>query len=591
MRRDTSHGARAMGLGACLVAAVVMISGPVAAEVRVSATPDRTRVTLGGTVNVSVSVSVDEMGSPSIIPPQSKRFTVVGHSTSTHFEISYGSRAKTSIEHVYQLRFDEPGEIRVGPFTVRTPSGRILRTEPFTVTVREPPPAPTSVEDLDPDEPLTVIMSVEPRTVYMGQELVLTITRYSRVRMAQCQAKQPRIQGAWFDDLLDAAPSPRDRVVRGVTYETGVLQRYALFPLETGDLRIPGVEVQCVTRSRGLFDSGERLTRRTAPVTVTVLPLPEQGRPQGYTGAVGRFRCAAKADRTRVRVGEPVTVTVTVSGRGNFRGFKLPPWPMPAGVKAFPPTKDEEVSYDSRWRLSGRKVLETIVVPEQAGTLDLGAYELPYFDPSEGRYAAARCPSLKLTVMPGKAGAAGNLAEALETTGHDQGLPELLPIRPTPTHLVPGAARPPALPERTWFWLASALPPGVFLFLLLGGFLARRRERNQEVTRFKRARRRAIEIMAKTGSDPWAAGVRALYSYLEDRLGEPMRGLTRDRLRQILVEDYGYPPDAVDRLIGFLEDADMARFGGAGYGDRDVRKEVEELLAAMDSHTPTGGAR
>src|SRR5690606_33260362 len=60
------------------------------------------------------------------------------------------------------------------------------------------------------------------------------------------------------------------------------------------------------------------------PITLEVLPIPEEGRPNPYYGAVGRFTIDAALDRSRVDVGASVKLTLTVGGQGNFEFLRLP---------------------------------------------------------------------------------------------------------------------------------------------------------------------------------------------------------------------------------------------------------------------------
>ncbi len=61
-----------------------------------------------------------------------------------------------------------------------------------------------------------------------------------------------------------------------------------------------------------------------SPLTLRIDPLPEEGRPANFRGAVGRFRLEASADRSEVRVGEAFRLTLRLSGEGDLANVELP---------------------------------------------------------------------------------------------------------------------------------------------------------------------------------------------------------------------------------------------------------------------------
>ena len=89
------------------------------------------------------------------------------------------------------------------------------------------------------------------------------------------------------------------------------------------------------------------------PVTLRILAVP--GRPD-FTGPVGRFDLTAKADRTRVNVGEAVTFSVRLSGTGNLRTAAGAPRLEVQGARVYPPStrsEPERTSGGRRRRPSG----------------------------------------------------------------------------------------------------------------------------------------------------------------------------------------------------------------------------------------------
>ncbi|HVI33712.1 BatD family protein [Phenylobacterium sp.] len=140
---------------------------------------------------------------------------------------------------------------------------------------------------------------------------------------------------------------------------------------------------------------------RSAPGRLEVRPLPPA--PPGFTGAVGRFVATSAVDKAEVRVGDPVTWTVTLTGVGN--------WPAITGLAPRQVSRDFEVlgapklAEDKSATLFERSVRESVtLVPQRAGTYVLGAFEMVTFDPQPGRYVTVRAPPVTLTIRPGPNG-------------------------------------------------------------------------------------------------------------------------------------------------------------------------------------------
>ncbi len=69
--------------------------------------------------------------------------------------------------------------------------------------------------------------------------------------------------------------------------------------------------------------------------TVSVQPLPTLGKPADFSGAVGNFQFQATADPRKAQPGDPITVTMTVIGSGNFDRVLPPELPETSAFRLF----------------------------------------------------------------------------------------------------------------------------------------------------------------------------------------------------------------------------------------------------------------
>jgi hypothetical protein len=104
--------------------------------------------------------------------------------------------------------------------------------------------------------------------------------------------------------------------------------------------------------------------------------MPEEGKPQGFSGAIGQFNFEMSASPSEVHVGDPVTVRMIVTG-DNLKSVTLSGLKDLSDFKLYDPQIKEE---------NGSKILEQVVIPSKAGTLEIPAQTFSYFDTSKNSY-------------------------------------------------------------------------------------------------------------------------------------------------------------------------------------------------------------
>src|SRR6202011_1272325 len=145
----------------------------------------------------------------------------------------------------------------------------------------------------------------------------------------------------------------------------------------------------------GVF-SGEptKLLLKSEPVTLEIKPLPSNS-PASFSGAVGHFAMTVEAKPKTVQVGDPITVTSTISGRGNFDRVNAPALEDERGWHKYPPSakfkQDDEVG------ISGVKTFETVVSPNE-NKQAFPALVFSYFDPAKERYATLQSDAVPIHV-------------------------------------------------------------------------------------------------------------------------------------------------------------------------------------------------
>ena len=121
----------------------------------------------------------------------------------------------------------------------------------------------------------------------------------------------------------------------------------------------------------------------TPSIELTVQPLPP-GWPALYSGAVGKLTIESAVNKITTTVGDPIVLSVTISGEGNIEKLPSPLWPKLNDWRSFEESGSHEVGVVDG-RLTGSKSYELLMIPEAPGKFDLPTIEYAYFNPEKPR--------------------------------------------------------------------------------------------------------------------------------------------------------------------------------------------------------------
>ena len=267
-------------------------------------------------------------------------------------------------------------------------------------------PSPTAILDrlqANSTRPIDFHAATFPDTVYVGQQVTyqvaVLLSESARARLRRNpEFLPPELRGLLAYEL----GTPRriaPRSYGGAPFEAHVFQR-ALFAVAPGTLMVPAPQLSyTLPQSSSYFSREERFLVRAESAQLVVKPLPDAGRPQDYTGAVGVLRASVSVDSSIARVGDPLVLTMRVDGIGNV---KLLPRPVLEVSWASTVPGTERVRVDTSGAfVRGYKEFDWILTPSQAGRVELPALRYSYFNPYRGAYAYAETAPSALTVDDG----------------------------------------------------------------------------------------------------------------------------------------------------------------------------------------------
>ena len=575
-------------------------------------TVDRNPVGTEETFHLTVVVSDAPDGSSVQVPP-SPDFEVLQRSQSTQmsYQIVNGhGQIKKVLKYTFTMRANRPGALTIPAAALHTPD-KILKSEAIALKAVKghtnqpaPPPHPPSMpafpgfpnpfgdDDSDPfsgfrepevprsNSDLFMVAHLDKDEAYVGEQVTLTLTVYSRVELSQIESpKWPDLDGFWNESIDSPTQlAPEQKTLNGVPYKAYLLKRLALFPVKPGNATIGSIEVSITT---GFLFAGGKYKRSSPAVSLKVKPLP----PGGTGNNVGRWRLSAQASQTTVALGEPIQIKVTAEGKGNLKNVTLPPLTGPASLKIYDPQTTDTASAP-KGQLGGRRVNEYIVLPQQSGSFTLPGLTLNFFNPETQHWESSKTDPINLTVTAGQGGStvmnAPITGATLDPTQKNQLVATGLK---TLHHTAKFESDSTPLFTKNVFIPLTGAPVALGFGVLLFGFirssrggsvdLARRRQ-----VRAARARLAAAEKLKSSAkvAEFYAEVEKALLSFLEARLTVPVQGLTRAQLEELL-KQRGVPDQPRARVLAVLEASELGRFAPGMAGAR--QKAIDDAAFAM----------
>src|SRR6266516_3962855 len=540
--------------------------------------------------------------------------------TSQHFEMN-NFNVTSSVVYDYTVMPLKAGTFTIPPQRIRV-GGNSLSTPALRLNVADSPGSSSASRPRQGAQPgnagklVFAELIVPKKTAYVGEIVPAQIRLGFDPRAYPRLTDGPEITGQGFTAQKLQQSGENEETVDGRLYHV-VTFKTAIAAARAGNFEIGPVKAKAqvvVSRSRrsprtrspfDLFNMddpfsdpffanplsqfGERreIEIKSEPVTLEVKPLPT-GAPPGFSGAIGNFTMATDAKPNSVQVGDPITVTSTISGRGNFDRVNAPVIEDEHGWHKYPPSS--KFKQDDEVGISGTKTFETVLSPnEKKQSLPMLAFS--YFDPVKEQYVTLRSEPIAITVQGGAA--------------PTQNVAASRPASPTPAPATrPAATAKPAdilyqlteqpaatesfapLYTRPVFWTAQLIP---FLALIgLAGWKIRQAKAdNREARRITALQHELAERMRKLHR----ADASQREYYAEASRAVRVKAALASGSRQIdpnvvdaetAADTFGLNGDSRERLRRLFEQSDELQYSGAHNGSGKIssedRRDVLELI-------------
>ncbi|MFT7538655.1 MAG: hypothetical protein ACI9F2_000806 [Lysobacterales bacterium] len=382
-----------------------------AQDISFSVEVDQTTVVLGESTQLRMNINGTQDVAP-IKLPQIDGMNVEYVGPSKKVTMTNG-RMRTSVSYSYYLL-----PLRTGDFTIPALRlayrGQEYTTNSVTINVVDKQQTNTSSENVRLEERIFVEMEVAKPQVYLNEGVPLRLTFYvSGINVRQVGLPDVKTIGFFMKDFDKPRQGQVDK--NGMRYQA-VEFVTTIYPTRTGEIiidpagidvavEIPSKDKRKNARSRLFSDEffnhffgneARNISLKSNSLALKVLPLPEKGKPQDFSQAVGEFDLNVTVSPNELRSGDPITVRIKLSGEGNLKAVTMPFYKDDRYFKTYEPIIKEE---------KGVKILEQVIIPRSHEVKNVPALKFNYFDPTSKTYHSINKGPFSIKV---KKGASGN---------------------------------------------------------------------------------------------------------------------------------------------------------------------------------------
>lgn len=460
------------------------------------------------------------------------------------------------------------------------------------------------------DAAVSVSLSPNKRTVYEGEQLSVTLSIHTYEHFQGNLVATNMDLGNDFiahrSDLSELKLMPIPDAPR----ETKGSAKFAwISPVKTGKVSIPPFKFKYMkvgapkivenNQSHGGFSMSfksvqqepEEAEAQTAPLNITVLPLPQQGKPQNFSGMVGNYKFSASFDKDSLSLGDALTLSVQISGDGKPGTITDPELPNFSDFRSVPPESD------IKKKVSGGKVLTTkniriFLYPKKKGEFEIPAITYNWFNPTKKIYETKTEGPWKIKVEKGTGTAPTYDSESpaayvpaakeeIESLGRD--IRYVHQVNAVSAKEIP-------LYRSIGFWILLLLP--IPLYLLFCAFVRTHRKHSSNAALVRKATAKKnlkkFTAIAKTalekgdGKAFYAALENGLVGYLSDLSNLEFRGMTKEAVKQNLT-NLGVKEEQIQKVLQWQEACAFARFAPVSATSEECKKALSEFEMLCDA--------
>ncbi|MGY6649298.1 BatD family protein [Wenyingzhuangia sp. IMCC45574] len=560
--------------------------------------------TLAENQRLRISYEINNQEADDFSLPNFKNFEVIQgpmQSISSSNIITNGSiKSVYKKTYTYFLKPKRKGVFIIPPASISY-RGDIIKSNAMTIKVVDAQDLPK-----DPNDPnylanqnLKMVISVSNNNPYVGEPVYVEYRLYVNVNQIVVSNYNPyvpaKFEGFWSQNIkVDVErPEVKEGKLNGEIWKYVVLNKTLLIPQREGVLKINPSSTEVMAGvPTGKLDFFRNIVTRNIKVEVAstekkinVKPLPLEGKPLDFSGAVGDYNYSVTTSRDVFKANESAQVKVKVSGRGNIKLFEIPTITTPKELEVYDPERKERVSTATSG-LKGSIENAYTVVPQYKGKFIIPKTSFSYFNPEDEKYHTITSDEIVLNVTQGKELTTGTssdysngndiIKQSVRKSGED--------FRYIQTFTVLKAIEKKDFFKSTLFYVLLLLPVVV---IPLGLFASKKqRELSKDIKRnkLKKADKLARKYLASAKKELgnketfYSSLEKALHNYLKAKLSVETTDISKERIEELLLNK-NVSNEVVKQFLDVFAACEFARY--APSSDERMKEDFDKAKKAI----------
>lgn len=396
-----------------IVALLFLIIGNLAmAQVQFEAKVSKNSLGLNERLRIDFNMNAD---GDNFNPPnfEASGFRVVGGPSQSVSQSWINGKGSFNKSYSYILMPTQKGSLTIKQASIEI-NGQIYKTLPIKINVTNAvqlPKDPNESPAISADDNLYLVADISNSNPFVNEPITVVYKLYFSYNIGITnwqELSKPKYNDFWSQNIDIKQLVAQDGMFKGERYRYVVLRKTVLYPQKSGKLEIEplSLDIDCqVPTNRRNFWGQVLMTEDSKRVSagskvINVKPLPESGKPEDFSGAVGKFDFQVTPSKTVLKNGESLDLNVKVVGTGNLKLFNLPKPVMPSALEMYEPEHNENVSTPLSG-MTGSISDKYTIIPQSKGNYQIKPMSFTYFDLGTKSYKTISSKEILINVLDG----------------------------------------------------------------------------------------------------------------------------------------------------------------------------------------------
>ena len=575
-----------------LVLGTFTIQGQVSFEAKVS------KKRLGLNERLRIDFEMNENGD-NFNPPNFINFHVVSgpqQSVSRSWVNGVQSFSKT---YTYFLTPKKKGKIVLGQAEVNI-NDEVYKTSPIEIEIIsavEKPNDPNNTDNII-DGNIHLVAEISKNNPYLNEGITVTYKLYFRnpISISDVQELESPSYGDFWSHLIKIGRAEINMrgSYKGEPYNEVIWRKAVLYPQKTGKLILEpltlNLSLNLPSNRKDLF--GRRILTQAQKMITTgkdiirVKGLPQNNKPDNFSGAVGEFDFDVILNKNALKATESFQVKIKVKGKGNLKLFNLPPINVPNTLEVYEPEHEENIQIT----VSGMEGFiedNYTIVPEYQGKYPIPPVKFTYFNPQTALYKTLNSQDLLVDVFDGPQAGSKRantvVSESKQIIETSENAFRFIKLN---TELTPVNKKIFWMSNR--FWILLFTPLLLIITAYLFKFFVFEKTEDAITSKQRKAQYLAKKYLSSAKKVFhnqilfYEALERALHNYLKAKLKIETTELSKSKIEILLLDKKVKKQTALD-YVSVIENCELARYApGSSVNIQSDFEKASRLIATID---------